>query len=107
MINQSRRVVSLWCHANEPEKVRERMKRRLKRRRFYAAGCNDLWTLDQHDKWFRYGLGLHICVDPFSGRIIWLKAWWGNRNPRLIFSYYLEAIKKLGCESDSYVLNFN
>ncbi|KIY66612.1 hypothetical protein CYLTODRAFT_411728 [Cylindrobasidium torrendii FP15055 ss-10] len=91
-----RRVIQDWCRQFEPEKVKERVRSQLKRRRFYSAGCNALWCLDQHDKWLIYGLGLHICLDPFTGRIIWLRVWWGNRNPRLIFRYYLDAVKRLG-----------
>jgi hypothetical protein len=51
----------------------------------------DMWAFDQHDKWMRFGLRLHIGLDPYPGRIEWLKIWWTNSNPRLIASYYLEA----------------
>ncbi|THU77151.1 hypothetical protein K435DRAFT_824408 [Dendrothele bispora CBS 962.96] len=64
--------------------------------RFWAAGVNDVWCLDQHDKLKRYGLALHICVDPFTGKFKWLQVWWTNSNPRLIFGYYLDRVKKDG-----------
>ena len=53
-------------------------------------------TVDQHDKWKRFGLWLHIGLDPFPGRIAWLKIWWTNRNPRLVTSYYLNASRAVG-----------
>jgi len=56
----------------------------------------DLITMDQHDKWLRFGLWLHLGLEPFSGRLMWLKIWWTNRNPRLITRYYLEAVRKAG-----------
>jgi hypothetical protein len=56
----------------------------------------ELITMDQHDKWKRFGLWLHLGLDPFAGRIVWLKIWWNNRNPRLITSYYLEAARQEG-----------
>jgi hypothetical protein len=84
------------------ELVRERKARRLRRRRFWSAGVNDLLSVDQHDKWKRFGLALHIGIDPFPGRIQWLKVWHTNNNPKLILSYYLEFIDKFGCESESY-----
>ncbi|KAG2066717.1 hypothetical protein BDR04DRAFT_1129899 [Suillus decipiens] len=59
---------------------------RLKQRQFWAAGVNDLFAVDQHDKWLRFGLALHTGVEPFSGCII----------PQLILMYYLETIQKLG-----------
>ncbi|KAH0827414.1 hypothetical protein J3R83DRAFT_4072, partial [Lanmaoa asiatica] len=68
----------------------------LKRRRFWAAGVNDFWAIDQHDKWLRFGLGLHIGIEPFSGRILWLKIWHSNRNPQLILSYYLAYAEQAG-----------
>ncbi|KAG2344574.1 hypothetical protein BDR05DRAFT_947268 [Suillus weaverae] len=48
------------------------------------------------DLWLRFGLGLHTGVEPFSGRIMWIRVWHSNRNPQLILTYYLEIIQKLG-----------
>ncbi|KAG1744432.1 hypothetical protein EDB19DRAFT_1894566 [Suillus lakei] len=59
----------------------------IARRQFWAAGVNDLFAVDQHDKWLKYGLGLHTGIEPFSGRIMWI---------RLILSYYLDKVKTLG-----------
>lgn len=82
----------------EPHLIRERAARKLRRRRFWAAGINDLFAIDQHDKWKRFGLCLHAGIDPFPGKIHWVKIWWTNSNPKLICSYYLETIKRTGCE---------
>ncbi|KAH0839433.1 hypothetical protein J3R83DRAFT_214, partial [Lanmaoa asiatica] len=60
------------------------------------AGVNDIWAVDRHDKWERFGLLLHIAVEPFSGRILWLKVWHSNRNPQLILSYYLACAQDFG-----------
>jgi hypothetical protein len=73
---------------HEPHLVRQRKVNRLQRRCFWAAGVNDIWTIDQHDKWLWFGLALHTAIEPFSGRILWLKVWHSNRNPQLILSYY-------------------
>jgi hypothetical protein len=80
----------------EPEAVAQHRRRGFKRRRFWAAGVNDVWPQDQHDKWGRYGLWLHASTEAFSGEINWIKIWHNNRNPRLIVSYYLEACRKIG-----------
>ena len=79
--------------------VKERKARRLKRRRFWAAGVNDLIAVDQHDKWKRFGLALHIGEDPFCGVIQWLRVWHNNNNPKLVLSYYLDWAEGFGCES--------
>ncbi|KAG2109269.1 uncharacterized protein F5147DRAFT_652369 [Suillus discolor] len=98
-ISVPRSVVSLYFAVYEPELIRERKARSLKRRRFWAAGVNDLFAVDQHDKWLRFGLGLHTGIELFSGCIMWIHVWHSNRNPQLILSYYLDTIEELGRSS--------
>ena len=58
---------------------------------------NDIWAVDQHDKWkYKFGLAFHLGTEPVTGRLLWLKVWWTNSNPRLILSYYLEAVSEAG-----------
>jgi hypothetical protein len=79
----------------EPELVKERRQNRLRRKRFWAAGVNDILAVDQHDKWkYKFGLALHSGIDPFIGLIHWLKIWWTNSNPRLILSYELDRVEE-------------
>jgi hypothetical protein len=94
----SRKFLNEAFHEHEPEELARRKRRRFKRKRFYAAGVMDILAFDQHDKWKRFGLWLHVGLDPFAGRIAWIKIWWTNRNPRLITSYYLEAWRIIGGE---------
>ena len=83
----------------EPHLLRQCKVNRLKHRQFWAAGVNDIWAIDQHDKWLRFGLALHTGIEPFSGCILWMKVWHNNRNPQLILSYYLESVMSFGCKS--------
>ncbi|KAF9553186.1 hypothetical protein CPC08DRAFT_645938 [Agrocybe pediades] len=92
----SRDLVVLYFKVFEPEACRERRTGRLRRRRFWAAGVNDMFTVDQHDKWKRFGLCLHVGIDPFPGKCHWIRVWWTNSNPKLICSYYLDTIRSLG-----------
>jgi len=96
LTSNHRNVVISYFAAYEAGLVRQRKARRLQRRRFWAAGVNDLFAVDQHDKWLRFGLALHTGIEPFSGRIMWIRVWHSNRNPQLILSYYLDTIEKLG-----------
>jgi len=64
--------------------------RRFHRRKFHAAGINDVWAQDQHP---RFGLWLHNNIDPFTGYNNWLKVWWTNKNPRLIAGCYIEMVR--------------
>ncbi|KAF8874732.1 hypothetical protein CPB85DRAFT_1444248 [Mucidula mucida] len=49
-----------------------------------------------HNKWKHFGLYLHCGVDPFSGRLHWVKIWWTNQNPILIGGYYFETARSQG-----------
>jgi len=96
-IRASRAIVSRHLHETEPDAVKARRVRRFQRRRFHAAGVNDIWAQDQHDKWGpRFGLWLHNNIDPFTGYNNWLKVWWTNKNPRLIAGYYIETVRAYG-----------
>ena len=94
----NRDLVVLYFKIFEMELVRQRKAGHLKRRCFWAAGVNDMVTVDQHDKWQCFGLRLHTGSDPFPGAIHWIKIWWTNRNPKLIASYYIGHIRRTGCK---------
>ncbi|KAG1778634.1 hypothetical protein EV702DRAFT_967805, partial [Suillus placidus] len=66
----ARSVVSSYFAVYEPELVHERKAKSLKRRCFCAASMNDLFAINQHDKWLRFGLSLHTGIELFSGRIM-------------------------------------
>jgi hypothetical protein len=89
-------VISRLLKTVEPEQVAERRRGVLKRRHFWAAGVNDVWPQDQHDKWGRFGLWLHAGLEAFSGEINWLKIWWTNKNPRLVAKYYIDTCRRIG-----------
>lgn len=82
----------------EPEQLQLRKRRLVKRRQYYCAGVNHIWAIDQHDKWKRFGLWLHVGLDVFSGNILWMRAYWTNSNPRLICKYHLDVIQEVGGE---------
>jgi hypothetical protein len=73
----------------------QRRMRRLKRSALWTAGLHEVWTVDQHDKWLRFGLFLHVGMESLSNSVLWLRVWWTNKNPRLIARYYLEVAAKL------------
>lgn len=78
----------------EPEQVKLRKGRKFKRKQFWSAGVMDVVTMDQHDKWKRFGLFFHVGLDPFPGRALWVKIWWTVRNPHLVCGFYLDACRK-------------
>ncbi|KZS94018.1 hypothetical protein SISNIDRAFT_384265, partial [Sistotremastrum niveocremeum HHB9708] len=68
---------------------------------YESFGVFETWSFDQHDKWRRFYLYLHVGLDVFSGKILWLKIWWTNRNPRLVCGWYLDAIEENGGTCDT------
>ena len=91
-----RPVISDYLRTIEPDAVQARHYQRFKRRTFLSIGPNEMWSLDQHDKFKRYGLFFHVGLDPFPGVIHWCKVWWTVRNPKLIARFYLDAARDIG-----------
>ncbi|KAG9087306.1 hypothetical protein FRC07_012855 [Ceratobasidium sp. 392] len=92
----SRCVIREWMENTEPDEVQARRGQIARRRVYYSVGSNEIWAIDQHDKWKRLGLWMHVGLDVFSGKVLWLRVWWTNSNPRLICGYYLDAIRQHG-----------
>ena len=92
----NRKLINDFLKCTEPDAVAARKSGRFKRKRFWSAGVMEYLSIDQHDKWGRFGLWLHLATDPFNSRVAWLKIWWCNCNPRLLINYYLEAGRKVG-----------
>ncbi|KAF8198902.1 hypothetical protein K438DRAFT_1966869 [Mycena galopus ATCC 62051] len=96
-VRASENTVKTLLKQLEPEAVQQRRGKKFHRKRFYAAGVNDCWAQDQHDKWGpRFGLWLHNSIDAFIGFNNWLQVWWTNKNPRLVTKYFLGACRTLG-----------
>lgn len=96
---KTRPLILEYLHETEPHAVAGRLKKKFKRNRFYAAGVNHLWAFDQHDKFKRFGLFFHLCIDPFCGFLLWLTVWWSNSNPRLWAREYINAARRINGES--------
>ncbi|KZT59601.1 hypothetical protein CALCODRAFT_407535, partial [Calocera cornea HHB12733] len=92
----SRKLLQRYQHSVDPVGNVQRRTRRLKRAVGWSAGPNERWSADQHDKWRRFGLYLHVGLDNFSNSVLWLNVWWTNSNPRLIASFYFQAASKVG-----------
>ena len=91
-------TVRLIVKCLDPEGVRCRTKRRLRRREYSNPGPNYLWHIDGYDKLKPYGICIHGCIDGYSRQIIWLEAASSNNNPRLIAGYFINAVSRLqGC----------
>jgi hypothetical protein len=91
-----RQLILDYYKATDPAAVQAQRAGRIRRRVFYAAGVNHIWAFDQHDKWMRFGLRLHMGVEPFTGVILWLIVWWSNSNPKLVAHQYIKTARRVG-----------
>ncbi|KIJ33625.1 hypothetical protein M422DRAFT_183028, partial [Sphaerobolus stellatus SS14] len=91
-----RSLILAWFNEHEYDLLQERKFKRFRRKAYVAAGVNHIITVDQHEKWMKYGIFLHVGTEVFSGRILWLKVWWTVKNPRLIVKYFLDACREIG-----------
>ncbi|KAG1894209.1 uncharacterized protein F5891DRAFT_1195476 [Suillus fuscotomentosus] len=69
----SRNIVMAYFTKYEVDLVRQCKACRLWRKWFWAAGVNDLFAVNQHNKWLRFGLALHTGIELFSGCIMWMQ----------------------------------
>lgn len=82
----------------DPSGLHARLRRRLRRRRYFVSGPNHCWHLDGNDKLKPYGICIHGCIDGYSREIVWLRAYKTNNDPKVIAGYFLEAVcEKNGC----------
>ncbi|KAI6032480.1 hypothetical protein EDC04DRAFT_2605131 [Pisolithus marmoratus] len=88
-------VIREYFATYEPHLVHQCKAHHLQHCHFWAAGVNDIWAVDQHDKWICFGLALHTGIEPFSRKILWIHIWHSNRNPQLILTYFLDVVNKL------------
>lgn len=102
-----RRVVIEYFETYETDLIAQRKGKSFKRKRFWAAGVNDLWCVDQHDKWKRFGLALHLGVEPYSGKLLWLRVWHSNSDPGLICKYYIDTVRELKGKYERASLNIS
>ena len=69
----SRKLINDFLKCTEPDAVAARKSGWFKRKWFWSAGIMEYLSIDQHDKWGRFGLWLHLVTDPFNSRFTWLK----------------------------------
>lgn len=80
----------------DPQGVKMRSRRRLRRRAYSVPGPNHIWHADGYDKLKPYGFAIHSCVDGFSRKILWLRVGTTNNKPEIIAHHYLKLIAETG-----------
>lgn len=80
----SRQIVEMCMIHLDPEGVKLRKKRRLRRRSYTSAGPNFYWHVDGYDKLKRFGIAISGCIDGFSRLVMWLQAGYSNNDSRIV-----------------------
>jgi hypothetical protein len=82
----------------DPEGMKSRLHKRLKRRRYSNPGPNFVWHVDGYDKLKPDGIAISGCIDGYSRNILWLEAAATNSDPKIIANYFIKTvIDKGGC----------
>ena len=99
-IRVKRETVAKIVKELDPDGVRIRKYKRLKRREYINPGPNFVWHVDGYDKLKLYGFPIHGAVDGYSRRVMWLEVCETNSIPAVIAKYFLDTVKsvqKLPC----------
>ena len=72
-------------------------KKKRKKGNFSSKGPNFVHSLNGHDNMMVYQnstfpLAVYGCIDTASRRIMWLRIWTTNSNPKLVGRWYLEHL---------------
>ena len=95
-IHVKQKTVGVILSILDPENVAIRSQRRLHRRNYVARGPNFLWHVDSYDKLKQYGICINGCVDGYSRKIVWCKAYFTSSDPHVISGYFIEAVEGMG-----------
>ncbi|KAA0721237.1 hypothetical protein E1301_Tti023618 [Triplophysa tibetana] len=71
-------------------------KKKIERRKYFSHGPNHIWHIDGNDKLKFFGVWVHLGIDGFSRKIIWLKAGTSNRKQSFIARYFYDAVREHG-----------
>ena len=77
----------------DPEGVDTQKCRRLKR---LTPGPKFLWHIDEWDKLKPYGFSVHVYIDGFSRRLLWLEVSTTNKHLNVIVDFFLSTVEQLG-----------
>ncbi|KZS86338.1 hypothetical protein SISNIDRAFT_421048, partial [Sistotremastrum niveocremeum HHB9708] len=96
VLRQEYGVIASHNRQFEPAAVARRRRHAYERHGYFTEAVGECWAFDQHDKWARFKLYLHVGLDVYTSRVLWCHVYRSNRNPRLICGFYLDAIEELG-----------
>lgn len=80
----------------DPEGIKIRTRKKLRRRNYSVPGPNHIWHCDGYDKLKPYGFAVHGCIDGFSRKVLWLTVGTTNNKPEVIAHNYTSLVKKIG-----------
>ena len=75
-------------------------KRKMRKSNFVSKGPNWVHSLDGHDKLMgfqnnTFPLAIYGCIDTASRKILWLRVWITNSDPKIIGRFYLDYLTEV------------
>ena len=93
-VNISKNDVCKVFKELNPSDVQDRWRKLITRRIYDTNGPADVYHIDGNDKFKRWGLAIHDCIDGFSRKILWVHVSSSNNDPLIIANFYLSFISK-------------
>lgn len=102
-LNVPRAAVHDMMYTIDPDRLKERRpgsKRRARKKgNFTTKGTNWTHSLDGHAKLMGYQrdtfpIAIYGCIDTASRKIIYLKAWTGNSDPKIVAKWYFDYLNE-------------
>ena len=90
-IQYSKEAVRIALNVLDQEGVSRWKSYRLKRQKYRNKGSDNVWHMDDNDKYRPFGFYVHGCIDGFGRKIIWLHNANTNKDPAVIAYYFLKV----------------
>ena len=87
-----RETVRVALKSLNPEKVSFRQAHQFHKQKYRVEGSNQLWHIDGNDKLKLFGFSIHVCIDGYSRKVLWLEVCSSNKNPPIVAKFYMDGV---------------
>ena len=87
-----RETVRVALKSLNPEKVSFRQAHQFHKQKYRVEGSNQLRHIDGNDKLKLFGFSIHVCIDGYSRKVLWLEVCSSNKNPPIVAKFYMDGV---------------
>ena len=86
-----RETVQVALKSLNPE-VSFRQAHQFHKQKYRVEGSNQLRHIDGNDKLKLFGFSIHVCIDGYSRKVLWLEVCSSNKNPPIVAKFYMDGV---------------